>query len=321
MSIVANPKLRATYHMNGQLIFPLQIRQILVFLLIANLLMIPFLSIHSSSEKVPNFQKESHATQADISGLAITWTSKRNLQPTTISQGDRIAGDHIIVKVEWQPAKTSNSTYLSVNASPIPAFLEVETNTNVAEIDTRNLGNNGTCIINATIKLDNGSIVSAVLDDVFLGNFFTPNVVVLVPNGGEVWTNVETIQWQAWDLNADESLTYDILLSSELDETPQLLAEDLTETNLDWDFHGLYNLSTYKIIIRVTDGIYTSIDTSDDFFRAGDVYVTPTSTTTNYTTTTTTMTPYDIRIIGFLVVLMISSVFIALVAYYHAKKI
>jgi hypothetical protein len=286
-----------------------------------NLLLIPFISCDYNDGSVHFSSNEPHSILADISGVSITWTSRRNLQATPIEHGDRIAGDHILVKAEWQPEKLVNWTYLSINASAIPALLEEETNSNIAEIDTRYLGNNATCIINATIGLDNGTIISKIIDNVFLGNFFTPSIAVLSPNGGEVWIGVETIIWQAWDLNVEEHLTYEVLLSSDSDKSPQLLSSGLTQTLLDWDFSGLVNISTYKVKVRVSDGIYRSSDDSDDFFTAGLIHPTTTSiTSTNITTTTTTMT-YDIRVVGFLIALMASSVLIALVAYFRAKKL
>lgn len=318
--IMEKINLRTIHRMKERVIFPLQSRQILVFLLVSNLVMIPFLAFDGNTESSYISPTESHAPLADLSGLFVSWTSRRNLQSIPITPGDRIAGDHIIVKAEWQPAKYANWTYLCINATPIPAILEVETYQDVAEIDTRYLGNNATCIINATVRLDNGSIITKIIHDVFLGNFFTPSIAVLSPNGGEVWTGTETIIWQAWDLNVEEHLTFDVFLASGLNKSSQLLASGLTETFLEWNFSGMYNLSTYRIGVRVSDGIYTSTDFSDANFTAGNIPPTSITETITATTTTTTTTTYDIRVIGFLAVLMVSSVFIATVAYYRAKK-
>lgn len=283
--------------------------------------MTPFLTSDSKAERIHITSIESKSTKADITGIAVSWTSRRSLQSTSIQSGDKIAGDHIKVKAEWQPAWQANWTYLSINATPIPACLEKETNSHVAEIDTRYLGNNGTCIINVTVGLNNGSVIAKIIHDVFLGNFFTPSIAVLSPNGGEVWTGTETITWQSWDLNVDEYLTFDVYLIFDLEKGKQLLSSGLNETSLEWDFSGMYNLSTYMIEVRAFDGIYTSTDTSDENFTAGTIHTTSiTETITPTTTTTTTTTPYDIRVLGFLAVLMVSSVFIATVAYYRAKK-
>jgi hypothetical protein len=240
-----------------------------------------------------------------------------------VSSGDRIAGDHILLKAEWQPASEINWTRLTVNASAIPALIDEESPSNIIELDTRSLGNNATCIITSSTGLKNGSILNNTFHNVFLGNFFKPNIVVLSPNGGEVWTDTKIINWYAWDLNADESLTYEVFLTNDSKAPTQLLASGLTQNWLVWDFSDLVNLSTYKIKVCVTDGIYTSEDISDDFFTAGEIAPTTTSTVTSDTTTTTT-TPipkYDIRVLGFLVALMLSSIIIALVAYYKAKKL
>jgi hypothetical protein len=273
-------------------------------------------STYSVCSNNPTFKNADEPTR--LFKLNLTWTSRRSVNPTPLSAGDRIAGDHIVLKAEWQPAKDINWTHLVVNASAIPAVIEKETQTNVAELDTRFLGNNATCIINVTTGLKNGSLLNEVFPNVFLGNFFEPSVVVKSPNGGEIWTGIENISWQAWDLNVEEPLTYEVLLSSDYNKTPQLLSSGLAQNWLEWDFSELVNSSSYKIIVRVTDGIYTSTDTSDGYFTAGLIHPT---TTSAITPTTTTMTEYDIRVVGFLVALTASSILIALVAYYRAKKL
>ena len=119
----------------------------------------------------------------------------------------------------------------------------------------------------------------------------------------------------------DEHLTFDVFLTYGPGKSTQLLSSGLNETSLEWDFSGLYDLSTYMIEVRASDGIYVSTDCSDDYFTAGGIPPTSiTETITPTPTTTTTITPYDIRVIRFLAVLMVSSVFIATVAYYRAKK-
>jgi hypothetical protein len=295
-----------------------RIRQLLTFILVLYLLSGPIITSFYSINHTPTITNNPRSRLAGFTNLNLTWTSRFNLKPTPISPGDRIAGDHIIVKAEWFHVKDINWTRLVVNASAIPAIIEKETQTNKAELDTRTLGNNATCVINVTAGLMNGSILTVIFHDVFFGNFFKPNIVVLSPNGGEVWTGVENITWQAWDLNEEEDLTYEVQLYSDSEQSTQLLSSKLTQTWLEWDFSNLVNLSTYKVIVHATDGIYTSTDFSDDFFTAGLIY--PTTSTITGTTTSTTTTKYDIRVVGFLIALIASSIFIALIAYYKAKE-
>jgi len=183
------------------------------------------------------------------------------------------------------------------------------------EIDTRSLGNNFTCMINSTIWFHNGTTLTELVPNVFLGNFFVPVVEVVSPNGYEVWTGANDVTWNAWDLNEDEELTFEVLVSSDSGVTFQLLFAGMTETRFLWDCSTFLNLSTYVVEVRVSDGIFSSYDVSDAPFRAGEIGQPDTTTTT-----TTMVEEIDPRVIMFLAVLIISSGFIAFVVYYASKS-
>ncbi|MCK4280300.1 MAG: hypothetical protein KAW94_06960 [Candidatus Thorarchaeota archaeon] len=247
--------------------------------------------------------------------LRLTYYTRWNSTKIDVNAGDRLEGDHIILNVTWSPSTEINRTRIEVNATAIPTVISNEQNGNSVEIDTRAFGSNFTCVINATIWFHNGTILTELVPDVFLGNFFVPVVEVVSPNGYEVWTGANSITWNAWDLNEDEELTFEVLVSSDSGVTFQLLFAGLTETRFLWDCSTFLNLSTYVIEVRVSDGIFSSRDVSDAPFRAGEIEQLNTTTTT-----TTTVEEIDPRVIMFLTVLIISSGFIAFVVYYASKK-
>jgi hypothetical protein len=235
-----------------------------------------------------------------------------------VDSGDTIEGDHVILRATWTPSGIVDNVSIEVNAYAIPSVISNSSSANWVQVDTRALGNNGTCSINSTVWLLNGSVYSEMVESVFIGNFFTPRINVLKPNGGETWTGVNNITWKAWDINQDETLTYEVLLSSDSGATFQSLISNLSKTWYMWDCDECPLLSTYLIEVSVTDGIYHVSDRSDSTFTAGTE---PTSTTpTNTTSPTTTSPPVDPRVATFLLLFLVTSGIMALVVYYAAKK-
>lgn len=254
--------------------------------------------------------------RAEISPtLSLTYYTHWNSTKIDVNAGDQLEGDHIILNATWSQDTEINRTRIEVNATAIPTVISSEQNGNTVEIDTRALGSNFTCMINSTIWFHNGTTLTELVPDVFLGNFFVPVVEVVSPNGHEVWTGANNVTWNAWDLNEDEELTFEVLVSSDSGVTFQLLFAGMTETRFLWDCSAFLNLSTYVVEVRVSDGIFSSYDVSDAPFRAGEIGQPDTTTTT-----TTTVEEIDPRVIMFLTVLIISSAFIAFVVYYASKS-
>lgn len=252
--------------------------------------------------------------------LVLSSYSRSNSTPMPVTSGLRIAGDHIILNATWIPKKSANGTVIVVNASAIPSMINATSLTNSVEIDTRALGNNATCKITVTTKLVNGTSLSQIFTNVFLGNFFVPHVRVLSPNGGEKWEGQHNITWTGWDKNSDDILTYEVLLSPDDGETFQLLASELSVDWLQWDFSGFLNMSTYIIMVRVSDGIYQTSDTSDSSFTAG--MVNPTSTSLPTTTTTPPSIPLgEIQLALFIAAAIIIGALFSVVVYYQAKHL
>ncbi|MGY5861159.1 MAG: hypothetical protein RTU09_02120 [Candidatus Thorarchaeota archaeon] len=246
--------------------------------------------------------------------LSLTYYTHWDSTKTDVNAGDQLEGDHIILNATWSPGTEVNLTRIEVNATAIPTMIYNEKDGNSVEIDTRALGSNFTCVINATIWFHNGTTLIELVHDVFLGNFFVPVVEIVSPNGYEVWTGTNNITWNAWDLNENEELTFEVLVSSDSGVTFQLLSASLAETRFLWDCSTFLNLSSYVVEVRVSDGIFSSNDVSDAPFRAGEIAQPDT------TTTTTTVEAIDPRVIMFLTVLIISSGIIAFVVYYASKS-
>jgi len=274
---------------------------------------------------------------AGTPNVSLTYNSLWNSTEQPVRSGDRIEGDHIVLYSRWTPAALVESCRIEVNATAVPTVISAENESAVVSIDTRRLGYNFTCTINMTAILTNGSVIYTVVDDVFLGNFFVPHVVVVSPNGGERWTGVNNITWIAWDNNTLEELTFDVLLSKDGGQTFETLAEEVSELWYTWNCTEYPQLDTYVVKIRVSDGIYWSEDVSDQPFTAGEVPpstttttttettpTTATDTTTEPTTTTTTETTgttFAGPAMFFLAAVMITASVFAIAAYYTAKQI
>jgi hypothetical protein len=252
---------------------------------------------------------------AETPDLNLTYTTRTLFVDTPVQSGDTIAGDHVTLKAEWSPSLV-NSSRLEVHAPAIPSTLVIEDNETTLEIDTRALGNNATCTITSTAYLTNGSVMVLEFMDVYIGNYFSPKVTVTSPNGGEVWTGIHNITWSASDMNIDDTLLFDVLVSSDSSQSYETLITSTNLTWFEWNTSALTQMESYIVQIRVTDGIYFFSDYSDDLFTAGTIL--PTSTTTP--TTPTTPNGLEPRIIAFVAILLISSGIMALVVYYAARK-
>jgi len=260
---------------------------------------------------------------AENPSLNLTYYVPTNLDEIPVVSDSKIAGDHVTLRAAWTPSIVNRSR-LEVIAPAIPSTLTEDLDTHIIELDTRALGNNATCTINATAWLFNGSIVFQTFSNVHIGNFFVPKVTVTSPNVGDVWTGINNITWTASDVNIADSLLYTVLVSSDGGQSYDTLASSTSQRWFEWDCSTWDLLDTYLVEVRVTDGIYFSSDCSDSTFTAGEIIYTTTSpttiTTTTSTTTETTPSTLDPRLTAFVVILVISSSVMAIVVYYAARK-
>ncbi len=270
-----------------------------------------------------------HRLSLGSPNVTLTYTSRWNSTETLVHAGDRLAGDHIVLHARWDPSTDIVQSIISVNATVVPKEISAENASATVSIDTRALGNNFTCKVNMTAVFANDTVTSTIVDDVFLGNFFAPEVQVISPNGGEVWVGVNNVTWIASDKNSDETLTFDIFLSPDSGRTLMLLASGVNRTWYLWDCSTFTQSSSYVIAIRAFDGIYYSMDMSDGNFTAGGIASTTTTVTTTLPTSTTTTTTaaaptaiaaFEGPILTFLMAALISSVAMALFVYYSAKR-
>ncbi|MFW9843122.1 MAG: hypothetical protein ACFFEV_00950 [Candidatus Thorarchaeota archaeon] len=280
-------------------------------------LLLPLSStINPAASTQSSYSPMEFASPAAAPMLNLTYHTLSDSIERPVASDIVIAGDHVILTAVWNVTPLEGSR-LEVIAPAIPANLRQELESNTTVIDTRYLGNNATCIINATAWLPNGTYFIRTFENVYIGNFFVPKVTVTSPNGNETWTGINNITWSASDLNADDELLYDILLSSDNGTSFEILTSSLSTKWFEWDCSALDKLDTYIVEIRVTDGIYFSSDRSDSSFTAGEIAGTTITTTT---TTTTTSTTFDSRLTAFVVILLVSCSLIAIVVYYAARK-
>ena len=263
------------------------------------------------------FSSQQNILSADTPKINLTYRTSTNPTEIVVLPNSMIAGDHVILRAEWS-VSVVNKSRLQVIASAIPTALSVEQNTHIIEIDTRSLGNNATCLINSTAWLTNGSVISRIFQNVYIGNYFVPKVTILTPNGGEEWAGVNTIRWLGSDVNADENLCYDVRISSDSGVTFSTIATSITQKYYDWNCSSYDKLDTYFVEIRVTDGIYFSSDQSNSPFTAGELATNLTTTTTTTTSNNTSL--IDSRVAVFVAILVISSAVMALVVYYVARR-
>ena len=306
-------------------------RQGFKFVIVLALVVILTLSISAPTQQIQNeqivhFTIEEAIPSAENPHINLTYQILTNLSDTPVVSGSVIAGDHVTLKAAWTPSLVNRSR-LEVFAPAIPSTLTEDQNTHTTEIDTRYLGNNATCTINATAWLTNGSIIFETFLNVYIGNFFVPKITVTSPNGDETWTGTNNITWISSDVNVADTLLFNVLMSSDGGKTYDTLATSISRKWFEWNCSALDKLDTYLVEVRVTDSIYFSSDRSDSTFTAGEVIYSTTTTTDTITTTATTTTTgtntttdLDPRLTAFVVILVLSSSVMAIVVYYAARK-
>ncbi len=238
----------------------------------------------------------------------LDYYSRWNLSRIPVHSGDHLVGDHVVLAATWYPESLISQTEIVVTALALQHSISAQNNSPSVSIDTHALNNNASCVITLRAHLTNGSVVSQVVRDVYIGNFFVPSVTVLAPNGGEIWSGVNNITWVAHDWNLDEALSYEVLISSDSGVTFQVLASNLSRTWFEWNCSSFFRRTTYIVEVRVSDGIYIASDRSDGLFTAGDVIGNQTE-------------PWNIdRIVLFLVIVISIGITMGTIVYIAAKR-
>ena len=286
-------------------------------LLLVLSLTFPLISFNVDNALPRRTTQVQYLPSAPILQLNLSYTSRTDLSDIPINSGDTIAGDHVVVKAEWTESLVNRSR-LEINAHAIPSILSIEANQSTLEIDTRALGNNASCTITCTGWLNNGTTSIVEFTNVYIGNYFVPTTKVIAPNGGEDWTGIHNITWTASDMNVDDTLLFDVLLSSDSGGSFETLISSTNRTWFELDCTNLIRSDKYLVRIRVTDGIYYYSDSSDDTFTAGTAITSTTSPPTS--TPTNTTNGLEPRILAFVAILLFSCGVMALVVYYAARK-
>jgi hypothetical protein len=156
---------------------------------------------------------------------------------------------------------------------------------NTFEMDTYGLGANASYALLVHSQTGTNIDYSIEIPGVTINNFFKPYLENLTVDDT---TAQVFIDWDMFDLNAGDTHTYEVLLSSDSGATYQLVAAGLTATNYTWDSTG-FLIRNYMIQIRVTDSYGLTDSAESGAFEAGTV--TPPTSSTGGTTTTTTVPP------------------------------
>lgn len=93
-----------------------------------------------------------------------------------------------------------------------------------------------------------------------------PQVTVLGPNGSEQWDGVQTIYWQAGDMDGDP-LSYSVFYSPDDGLSWRFVATGLTEQQVRWNTSQVGGSKKGRVRVMATDGINTTSDDSDASFR------------------------------------------------------
>ncbi len=93
-----------------------------------------------------------------------------------------------------------------------------------------------------------------------------PTVTLVTPNGGEVLSGVESVQWTASDGDMDD-LSFALLYSADGGMTWQPIAQGIDSQAIDVDFANLPGSTDARLRVLATDGANTGEDDSDGPFK------------------------------------------------------
>jgi hypothetical protein len=156
--------------------------------------------------------------------------------------------------------------------------------------DTYDLGRNGTFQIQLTATTASNIDFEVNFAAMTFNNYFKPYIGDIDVTGSGA---VKTITWTATDLNAQDTHTFEVLLSADDGASFQLIATGLTALTYDWDSTG-FTEDEYIVKIRVEDSYGLTDEMDSAPFDAGTVP--PVTTTTTTTGPTTTVDPWPFPI-------------------------
>ncbi|MHA2235757.1 MAG: hypothetical protein ACXABH_10535, partial [Candidatus Thorarchaeota archaeon] len=216
-----------------------------------------------------------------------------------------VSGDIAIRVFCWAWAYGHQDYVLEVDTR---ASVDVDSLTAIASLDTYSFLRNITMDIYLYCWTETDVVWTVDFGTLSFENFFPPVVTINAPV--DLTGDVYNFTWTATDQNADDSIYFQVWLSSDSGATYQLLAQNVTETFYVWDSSSFLERSTYMYRIRAysVDLVYTAGGASvadppasywpgnfADFFSGvfdgGAVVIIPTTTTTPPPTTTTPTTP------------------------------
>ncbi len=213
--------------------------------------------------------------------IMVWWT---DTDDTTWTYGNNLVGDMMVTgsRPEYGSFVADRSGNISIgifdyDLVPGTYTLEVDTIESIvtgssgrtAIYDTYEIGRNSTFDVEVIGVATEGTEFFAIWDDVTFNNFFSPNVTVVSPNGGETWTSTHSITWTATSLNVEGDPISDVYISNDAGYSYMLFAAGLTGTTLDWDTSIWQDMDSYMVKVKAQDRGMTGEDESDGVFTAG----------------------------------------------------
>ncbi len=196
------------------------------------------------------------------SKILVNWTSYENPIPSPLVNDTVILGNRISLNI------TSND--------PVVPELEIS-NITVQLNETGNLHNitsltdsmtlllpwlnhNYTAHILISAKTINGTIIGLSFQNITIHNTFAPIISEVLMIGEGV---VKNITWVVSDFNIDDTLSFDVLLSTDGGTTFQLIASNLSDTTYLWDSTG-FAYTDYIALVRAKDSVGLQDDLESD---------------------------------------------------------
>ncbi|MDF1540889.1 MAG: S8 family serine peptidase, partial [Candidatus Thorarchaeota archaeon] len=202
-----------------------------------------------------------------------TWSSGNDLASGSMGTGARPEHAEFIASRDGSLAigifdydLAPGNYYLSVDTRE---SIDIEFSGLSAWYDTYEFGKNTTRSITVIGTTPTGVEFYFDWADVTFNNYFSPDVTVTSPNGGETWTSSHSITWSISSLNDDSEPMSEVWISNDDGLTFMLLARGLDVSSFVWDPVGWQNMDTYRIRVIASDRGMFGEDTSDTSFTAG----------------------------------------------------
>ena len=194
----------------------------------------------------------------------VTWTSRGQSEPQFLANSSSLIGDHVVITATYLETAGLTGpfvTNLTIIGGPEVIYAGAEGLT--LSFDTYANCSNGTytLIVNTTDSL--AQQVSCTFENVFIGNYFAPNVDnVLVDT---VEPSYHNITWTCGDQNADDLNFFSVWISTDSGTSYIRIANNLTTTFYAWNSTGwldtnfIVRVRAYSVDLNLFAGPFVNI--------------------------------------------------------------